>query len=1470
MKTGKQIWCFLLALALILGLFPTAAQPVQAMDNAGGATNLATATETAEANPVVRFTFAVVGGGGATEGIGSILVNGEDVGTETEVESGGDLKFQVKVPGYQINVVLLNGSQPLTADSNGEYTISGISQNRSVTIMVTKKDNVEITLEALNARIAIEGTDYTGKTYSARYNEEVTFSVETDADGATVTVEADNCSVTDHGDGTYTTSGITGATKITVTAEGGEERPQHTVRFQFSASECNGSILVDGIDCGTSVKVVSGRDLVFLVKVPGYRVNVVLLGGTQPISAASDGTYTIMNITKDYQVTIMVTKVSNLDVTFETIGTKVTVGGVDYSDNVYSAQYNEEITFRVVSELNNAPVTVTADQATITDHGDGTYTTSGITANTTITAQAEGAVKEPRRVTFRCTNAKVTINGEDYTGQVYPYLGGRFTFNVEIPEGYYVKAVTPSVGCEIINLSELKDGKTSYYLPEVGEELTITVEAEAGQENTWPLEYRYMYRGLGGSNAQIIACSPNYAGTLEIDYTVHNGVQFPIISIGDYAFGQCYKLTEVTMSDTVTDIGEGAFSYTGIRRIRLSENLRSMGEECFSTSIYLEELVIPEGVTTLRKRIFSRCSGLRSITLPDTLDTIQEYAFWECSALEEITIPAGVTAISPDTFSFCSSLKRVIFLGDVTSIGEDAFSHTALESIHLPDSLTSLGNGVFSFCYDESKPDSGLKEIVLPYGINKISSELFQGCKNLRSVTLLGDVTVIEAFAFENTALQSIDFPDSLVRIGDSAFRGTELTEIFIPRDCAEIGQYAFRETPVTAFQVAQENQVFMAGEDGVLFSKDGKGLVLYPYGRESKTYAVPAGVERIEKKAFYANPNLEEVTFPESLRDIGDQAFYRLPQLKRLTLPEGLEDITGTEVFAGCKTLRELKLPLTLKDISGDGVFYSIGITEMTLPGGMQDITGRDIFRCCESLTEVTFPSKMKKISGDCLFLGCTSLVEVVLPEKLEAISGSLIFASSGLEAVQFPASLKELGDATFEECTKLKEVHLPKDLQILGSSNFRGCTSLQKIVIPEGIEKLEDSTFYDCISLREIDIPAGVKQIGANCFAGCQKLSEVTLPESLEVLGSCAFGETGITQLHIPASLKYFGIAPIGVKREYGFWGYNTEQTCALYFTGDMPQWEDLSNAMPNLTSTYCYYPRENPTWTENLRDLLDGSGTYQIHWLATDVTLPESVELIAGFGKQLTAQVRPADDPNLALTWTSSDETVVQVDETGMCTGIAPGTAVITASAGGGAYSAQCQVTVLENSAPHYEDVPESAWYYEAVQYTSAHGLFQGMTETKFGPNLTMTRGMLVTVLYRMEGEPAVEGQTHPFTDVDASRYYGDAITWAANSGVVNGMTDTRFAPEAAVTREQMVTILYRYAKLKDADVTAKGDLESFPDHDQVKPYARDAFSWAVGAGIIQGDSNGSVATLSPRNSATRAQVAAVLMRYLEQLG
>lgn len=182
--------------------------------------------------------------------------------------------------------------------------------------------------------------------------------------------------------------------------------------------------------------------------------------------------------------------------------------------------------------------------------------------------------------------------------------------------------------------------------------------------------------------------------------------------------------------------------------------------------------------------------------------------------------------------------------------------------------------------------------------------------------------------------------------------------------------------------------------------------------------------------------------------------------------------------------------------------------------------------------------------------------------------------------------------------------------------------------------------------------------------------------------------------------------------------------------------------------------------------------------------------------------------------------------------------------------------------------FTDVKEGAWYYDAVRYTYANDLFRGVTETTFAPNATMTRGMLVTVLYRMEHEPAVSGQTHPFTDVSANRYYSDAITWAAGNGVVKGVTQTLFAPERPVTREQMVTILYRYAGLKGYDITAEGNLNAFPDGSKVKNYAKDAMAWAIGSGMICGSYNNGVTTLSPGAQATRAQVAVILMRYLQK--
>ena len=184
--------------------------------------------------------------------------------------------------------------------------------------------------------------------------------------------------------------------------------------------------------------------------------------------------------------------------------------------------------------------------------------------------------------------------------------------------------------------------------------------------------------------------------------------------------------------------------------------------------------------------------------------------------------------------------------------------------------------------------------------------------------------------------------------------------------------------------------------------------------------------------------------------------------------------------------------------------------------------------------------------------------------------------------------------------------------------------------------------------------------------------------------------------------------------------------------------------------------------------------------------------------------------------------------------------------------------------------FQDVQPGTWYSDAVRYVYANKLFRGITETKFAPDLAMSRGMLVTVLYRMAGSPDVEGMVNPFADVSQEQYYGNAVTWAAQEGLVKGMTATKFAPNNPVTREQMATILYRFAMAHNFDVSQKRDLSAYPDGNQVMPYAQDAMVWAVGSGILQGNYTAGVITLSPCKSATRAQVAVVLMRFLQGLG
>ena len=179
--------------------------------------------------------------------------------------------------------------------------------------------------------------------------------------------------------------------------------------------------------------------------------------------------------------------------------------------------------------------------------------------------------------------------------------------------------------------------------------------------------------------------------------------------------------------------------------------------------------------------------------------------------------------------------------------------------------------------------------------------------------------------------------------------------------------------------------------------------------------------------------------------------------------------------------------------------------------------------------------------------------------------------------------------------------------------------------------------------------------------------------------------------------------------------------------------------------------------------------------------------------------------------------------------------------------------------------FVDVPSGAWYEEGVRYVYEHGLMSGTSATLFSPDMTTTRSMIATILWRLEGSPAAD-YAMTFHDVDPDAWYGEAVRWAASEGIAAGYSSSRFGPHDPITREQLATMLYRYAQYKGCDVSASADLSGYADAPEINAWATTALQWACAEGLISGTSG---TTLTPSGSAARAQVAVILMRFCENV-
>lgn len=417
-----------------------------------------------------------------------------------------------------------------------------------------------------------------------------------------------------------------------------------------------------------------------------------------------------------------------------------------------------------------------------------------------------------------------------------------------------------------------------------------------------------------------------------------------------------------------------------------------------------------------------------------------------------------------------------------------------------------------------------------------------------------------------------------------------------------------------------------------------------------------------------------------------------------------------------------------------------------------------------------------------------------------------------------------------------------------------------------------------------------------------------------------------------------------------------------------------QDISVTMLEDTQSYNLESTTGEVVNADKDDILinftpDDSETVSVTSIAINKQTTKLSQI--GATEQLTATITPTDATNKSVTWTSSNPSVATVDDTGLVTALANGTATITVKTVDGGYTANCMVTVdikstsnnggsngsssnssgggsvipisysisivdtdggtitispkaaskdkrvtitavpdegykldtlsvydkngnqieftkktdieytfkmpaskvtvnaifskvivsPEPSSMPFTDVPENAWYYDAIKYIYENNMMQGISNTEFAPNLSMNRAMIVTVLHRLENTPETT-IINQFSDVESNQWYTEAVQWAFENDIVNGYSSDKFAPMDNVTREQLAVILYNYTNYKGGNTDIVGDLTAFQDADDISNWSENAISWAIGSGLLSGKGNG---ILDPKGNATRAEVAQILMNY-----
>ena len=675
---------------------------------------------------------------------------------------------------------------------------------------------------------------------------------------------------------------------------------------------------------------------------------------------------------------------------------------------------------------------------------------------------------------------------------------------------------------------------------------------------------------------------------------------------------------------------------------------------------------------------------------------------------------------------------------------------------------------------------------------------------------------------------------------------------------------------------------IYTSGDYRYLINSDGNTATIYEYTGSDTEIVIPSTIDGytvtiLNDSSFEECVNLISVTIPDSVTEIRLSAFASCTSLENVTF--GSEEITfECPVFSGCTSLKSITLPdnltngsigieflgcTSLEEInvndenalysSVDGVLFSKDQTELVkYPQGKTDIE----YVILDSVTSI----------GNYSFYKCTSLESVTIPDSVTSIGNYSFYECTSLESVTIPDSVISMGNSAFHECTSIVEFNVDSNNGYYSSVDgvlynkdqtelicYPPAKSDTKFTVSDSVTSIYSGAFYSCESLKRVVIGSGVETLSSFTFESCN-LSCIVVGENVTEIKYDAFYDCGeneknaLTVCILNSECEISDVQELNtLYAVVGYEGSTAQSIADDWNTIFIPIDDDGHAYSETVTKATC-----------------EEEGSIEYVCYICEETYTETTEAL-GHDYQITKTVDSTCTKDGYVVYTCSNDSSHTYTEILSATGHS-----YTWTTSNGSIEYECSVCGIKGTLP-FTDISDETEYYPYIAYTSCfNSLITGVkanstdtTTTTFSPRTSLTRAMLVTILYRMAGSPYDDANPYsktPFSDVKAGTWYYNAVCWALDNGIT---TETKFKPNTNVTREQTATFLYRYAgEYLGEDVSTSNSISSYPDATSVSAYAETAMKWANEKGMITGTQQG---YLNPQGTTLRVHATKILYNF-----